>query len=620
MTYEPLIGNQLVFDFVKLVGVKGDGLTIIFDFGVVDDGGTEETVVQPSTGISGKIGWKSARRCDGGSIKCGWMSFLNKDRLIRSGFASSKDKLAVSLSSPWNMTKACDRSFSSKWNECVATDGDELNAPWNNPRKKDKSFISSWKTAKPVDILLSSLWINRLKTLDISSRIPWKKINRKDGSFTFPWVNSMKTIDKSHRTYWGKQLFEEVCKKKYQYPVGNQLILDFTTNINKVDDGDNITFYFHDETYSIRCTQDEPTGARDPFLYIYATKSAERITPKYRVYFIMNSFSLIRTSDSQQIKCTSINIKQDIDSWCWSFNATIPASALPLVNPVSEPVEILATINGHSWLLMVESWRENLSFGKGQYTISGRSTSAELAAPYAPLITGVYDEGMLNTAICEDQLSNTGWDMDWDNYENTWIITANALSFNNSSALKVCQSIAEAVGGRLQTAPNEAKITVVPRLHSLPWEWSDTTADLAISDYVVKQLSREFMPGLSYDAVFVSGTTQGVLCKITREGFAGDNIAPMVTDALMTDVYPATERGRMIIGQSGNWSRETLELPLTASGDLPGLLETGMLVSMTEGTEEWKGQVSSIEVSAGWEARAGLKVRQSVGVERYRGQ
>ena len=73
----------------------------------------------------------------------------------------------------------------------------------------------------------------------------------------------------------------------------------------------------------------------------------------------------------------------------------------------------------------------------------------------------------------------------------------------------------------------------------------------------------------------------------------------------------------MAIGQSGKWSKESLELPLTRSATLPGLLELGQLISMEERGVTWRGQVVGVRISVDF--GRGLRISQQIDVERYRG-
>ncbi len=576
----------------------------------------DEDTQQRLDGSRRGIRWGKLRRLDG-SRSLPWGRRPYRDRTLVLPSQDAPQHLARSNRSPWGATTPL--QLPQTVVPCSAATprpGNKIASPWECPPAKQRTVGSGWKQGKIHDHRLVVPWVNRCRYVDFMRTVPWAHPERTDDTVVAPWINSLHYRDVLHRDYWGRELYARVCYRAYEPMAGNALVFDLDVSLSQVGDGNHLAFYFDQYTYDRRCNQQEPSGWRDN--YIYVKPATWPVTPKLAVYIIMNSASLIRTSDGSAVEVFSMNVKADIESWCWSFSARIPASSLPLVSPVSEPVEVLATINGYSWLIMIESWSESRSFNRGEYTITGRSTSAELAAPYAPIITGTNSSQLTSVQIAEEQLTNTGWTIDFGEYD-SWLVGAGALSYSNTSALKVIQSVAEAIGGRLLTHRQNTQLLVVPRLHSLPWTWSTATPDLSISDYVVRQLSREFLPGISYNSVFVSGEHQGVLCKVSRSGTAGDKAAPMVTDALITDTTPARERGRMVIGRSGNWSRESLALPLTAPADLPGLLEIGMLVGMTEGTEDWRGQVTGVSVSAQWQSGKGIQVAQNIDVERYRG-
>lgn len=504
------------------------------------------------------------------------------------------------------------------WRQVTALSVPETRVPWQAQlRHVQERARLPWREPQAHDRLFHIPWFLRLRHMDERRRLPWQDLIPHDRPVRVPWWAWKPPKDILYRFYWGREIYERICDRAYEPPDGLHVRLNLWQPLSQIGDKDHINFYFDSLSYDLRCKQREPSGWRDN--YFYQRPKPFKHAPEYTVWIIMNDAYLIRTSDNRAVDVYSMSVKADIESWCWTFQATIPAHSLPLVSPVGEPVECLATINGYSWLVMIERWSESRSFARGEYTISGRSVSAELAQPYAPIITGVNESELTSVQVVNEQLENTGWIADFSAFE-SWLIGAGALSYSNSSALKVIQSVAEATGGRVQTHRQEQKLMIVPRLHSLPWTWHEATPDLGISEYVVKQLGREFLPGIAYNAVFVSGENQGVLCKVFRTDRVGEEkAAPMVTNALITDVKPAEAMGRMVIGRSGNWSRETLELPLTRPGDLPGLLEIGMLISMTEANDVWRGQVTGVSVSVQWQGRGGLVVSQSIDVERYRG-
>ncbi|PID76821.1 MAG: hypothetical protein CSB24_04645 [Deltaproteobacteria bacterium] len=534
--------------------------------------------------------------------------------------AKARDK---SARIPWGSFRRLGRVVRSSWQHFTVYDY-QSRVYWSSTLPTDRSLVSGWDTFYPLDYQTRCPWINTLAKIEPEIRLPWQALEPLNRDCRIPW-ECPPPHDKLHRTYWGQEWYERICTQDYHPPKCGEIHFEHHGSSGQIFAPaacQPLDFIHDTSTNDLRCSQREPDGWRDNYYYQpdnpVIKPSTGLVTPKYLVLYTMNTATLIRVKGGLPVPVFSMNISTDLDSWCWSFTAQISADGLPLVDPTAEPVEVLATINGYSWRFMVESWTEKKGFNQAEYTITGRSPSAELAAPYAPLSTGVTGSTLTSVQIADQQLANTGWTIDFGDFE-SWLVPAGAFSWNNAAPLKVIQAVAEAAGGRIQTHREQSRLMVRPRLRSLPWKWPGMGFDLAISDYVVRQLSREFMPGVSYNAVFVSGTACGVLCKVYREGTAGDKAAPMVTDALLTDTIPCRSRGRMIIGRSGNWSRETLELPLTAPGKLPGLLETGMLVEMEEGGVKWQGQVAGVAVSAGWQQAGGLTVNQNIKVERYRG-
>ncbi|PIE72299.1 MAG: hypothetical protein CSA20_08525 [Deltaproteobacteria bacterium] len=612
--YEPPVGVALQLAHETLLLDINRDIDIVLDFG----GTAVAWLPTPCVGNRKSVGWKSLQGTPGGtkSVAAPWTKYLLRDRnaIIHSNQAERVVQYQCCL--PWGTTGQVDRRNRVSWMAALPENGYRVQTNWSALTKEDVSLSGIWGDAASIDSACVFPWINTLVKGDFASHFLWGSTKEINNRVVNPWRNTTPVKDLLHRVYWGKELYERICLREYTAPVGWDLDFILDTPLTQTDDKTHIRLRFDQMSYDLRCNQQEPSGWRDN--YIRVPVATWPITPTLLVYYVMNSATLIRTSDNTEIPVLGMSVKADIDSWCWRFSATIPEAALPLVTPESGPVEVMATINGYSWLIMIESWKESVSFNSHKFDVSGRSTSAELAAPYAPAVSGVYEDTITSIQITEDQLLNTGWTIGWGDIPG-WLVDGGAFSYQNWTALKVVQAVAEAAGGRIQTARNAAELEVVRRLHSLPWTWSSATPDLSISDYVTKQLTRSFVPGVAYNAVFVSGQNQGVLAKVYRQGTAGDEVARMVTDALITDVEPARERGRMVIGRSGSWSKEALTLPLTAPADLPGLLEIGMLISMSEGSQIWRGQVAGVGVSARWDIREGLKVDQVIDVERYRG-
>ena len=611
MVYEPPIGSSITLDF-RPGYVRPDGGAVLLNFGV-------DVVVppepQPVRPVGTRISWQRLRRVDR-PTRAAWDSTDHLGHTLRQPVRQVGEQLGRAVRSPWSgTTPVRPGSIRVGWS-ALEHQGRLARAPWINLDPSARTYRAPWGAPDPRDHALSIPWWGGEGTrTDETLRSGWREFPAVDRPIVVPWINTLHPRDPLHRNFWGRELYARICLRKYEPQPGGSLDFNLVVPLSRVDDGDHIHFRFDQLVYDLRCTQREPSGWRDNYLYQRPPMGSWPVSPKLKVWRTMNTAQMSRLSDNAPVEVFSLDLSADIDSWCWSFTARVPAASLPLVMPLDAPVAVEADINGYKWIVLIESWSESHSFARREYTIRGRSRSAMLAEPYAPARADSNEQATLARQLAEAELLNTGWTLDWGLVD--WLVGTGALSYSNATPLKVIQQIAEAAGGRIISHRMEKQLIALPRLHSLPWTWGVATPDLGISDWVVRQLSREFQPNVAFNAVFVSGESQGVLCKVVRTGTAGDLLAPMVTDALITDVEPARERGRMIIGQSGRWSKEQLELPLTRTGSLPGLLEIGQLISMEERGQTWRGQVVGVKVSADFSS--GFKVSQNIDVERYRG-
>ena len=107
--------------------------------------------------------------------------------------------------------------------------------------------------------------------------------------------------------------------------------------------------------------------------------------------------------------------------------------------------------------------------------------------------------------------------------------------------------------------------------------------------------------------------SQGVQALVKRTGTAGEVQAALVSDSLITATAAASERGRIILAENGNWSKYQISLPLMTSGTEPGLILPGSLLQVTT----WKAQVSGTSITAKRQSGGGLSVRQNLEIERW---
>ncbi len=113
----------------------------------------------------------------------------------------------------------------------------------------------------------------------------------------------------------------------------------------------------------------------------------------------------------------------------------------------------------------------------------------------------------------------------------------------------------------------------------------------------------------AYNRVFVSGQDVGVLGQVTRAGTAGNVLAPMVVDRLITEVAAARQRGLDVLADTGHQIEVSLRLPVLAE---TGVIQPGAFVEYQDGTVTRLGIVRATHIEAGMP-----EVLQTLGVQGY---
>ncbi len=337
--------------------------------------------------------------------------------------------------------------------------------------------------------------------------------------------------------------------------------------------------------------------------------------PVLKVYFVSHSVEVVRLPGREPIPLKSIQLAIDVDSWAWGFSASLPGTALELIEPTAlGPVEIEITINGVTWVMLVEGYDIHREFGSTQLSVRGRSTAAWLAEPYAPKRSFAPTVPFTARQLAENELTRpglmTGFPLDWRLTD--WLVPAGAVSFEELSPMAVINRIAQSAGGFVNAHPHLKQLAVQPRYPEAPWRWASLTPDVLLPVDVVKTLNLRWQEKPAYNAVTVCGEREGIIAQVRRAGTAGDMPATMVVDSLITHADAARSRGISILSDTGKQALVTLELPM-----LPelGLLNPGLMLEIGAGSTAWRGLVRSTQVSAQW--NESLSVRQSIELERH---
>ena len=337
------------------------------------------------------------------------------------------------------------------------------------------------------------------------------------------------------------------------------------------------------------------------------------VVPVRRVYMIINDTSLWRVNGMLEVRGVSMSMSLDSDSWAWSFSASLPGASLALVQPDSsgDPVELEARVNGTAYRFLAESIGRERTFESSRVTVRGRSKSAWLDAPYAPVQTFSASAARTAQQLMADVLTQNGvgigWDIDWQLED--WLVPGGAWSTQGAYIAALGQ-IAAAAGGYLQPHRTEQILRAVHRYPVSPWDWlTDVTPDFELPSAVTSREGIEWADKARYDRVWIAGAAGGVLGRVTRAGTAGELLAPMVSDPLMTHGDAVRQRGRAVLGDVGRQALVSLRLPVLEE---TGVIEPGKFVSYVDGEGTRLGIVRSTSVEVG-----SLEVWQSIGVETH---
>jgi hypothetical protein len=337
------------------------------------------------------------------------------------------------------------------------------------------------------------------------------------------------------------------------------------------------------------------------------------IVPVKRTYVTINNIALRRVEGDVAIPTYAFQMALDVDSWTWSWSASVLADALALVQPGSdgEPIEVEALVNGVPYRLYAEGVSSQRQFGQARIAIKGRGKAAMLDAPYAPSLNFGNTQARTGQQLMTDVLMvngvGIGWAVDWNLTD--WLVPGNTWT-HQGAYIGAVAAIAQAAGGYVQPHDTAQMLRILPRYPVAPWSWAaEVTPDFELPSDVVAVEGIDWTRKADYNRVFVSGVANGVLGQVTRAGTAGNSVAPMVTDALITHADAARQRGLAILSDTGQQARVTLTLPVLAE---TGLIKPGQFVRYLDGGQSRLGLVRS--TSLAWSRP---KLRQTIAVETH---
>jgi hypothetical protein len=461
--------------------------------------------------------------------------------------------------SPWREGRPIMSERGARWRLGAIADRGE-HAPWGRyERHIDERATGKWGRSRIADDAAASPWGRYERRINPAKLAPWGKAIAKDRRLLAPW-GRLRALD--------LQPMHAVFAKSARRDLLQWVPWTRYSRILQPGWG--------------AVTPPGPTP--DP--------NGTWIVPIKQVYIVLNESTLVRVSDNAVIPTLKLSLNLEANSWAWGWTATVPYSALPLIE---RGTEVQAAVNGVVVRLMVESLTRSRTFGKDTLSLKGRGRNALLDVDR--LNFGNLAASRTAQQLAYDALLDNGvpleWAIDWGLTD--WLVPAGAWTLKGSR-IDAIKAIAEAAGGYVQPHNTDQVLRVLHRYPTAPWDWAGVTPDYELPTAVVTQEGIEWVSKPAYNRVFVAGTGQGVTGQITRAGTAGDLVAEMVTDALTTHIDAASQRGRAVLSDTGDQALVTLRLPVLEE---TGLIVPGKFVRYVDGSVLRIGLVRSISVDVG---------------------
>ena len=412
-------------------------------------------------------------------------------------------------------------------------------------------------------------------------RMPWLHLRRADAAERAPWLTYAAHLQAPGRMPWGRN---RPSNLPIRMPSGARRPLD--------------------SGWAVVISPGVPGPQGDEPIII----------PILRAYIMLHDISVTRVSDGIAIPVRGLQLALDVDTPSWTFSATLlgpDAVDAVRADASGNPVILQAAIDGNVWLLVVEDWSEDRSFGQRAVQCRGRGTSALLSQPYQLPTSGSTTSDMTMQQVLNAHLPiGSGWTIVWATGTPDWLVPAGAWSWADQSPLAAMQAAASGAGLVLLPDTLAQTLTVQQRYPVLPWAFDAATPLITVPDAAITALQRRNAPPSQANAAMVSGgNIGGVLARVYRSGSAGDMALAQVQHPLITHTDAARLLGaRLLAGQHQQPDVRSITMPL---GGAIALGTPGKLLQATIGGAVTRGIVNAVQVSAATNQRT-VTVRQTL--------
>ena len=294
--------------------------------------------------------------------------------------------------------------------------------------------------------------------------------------------------------------------------------------------------------------------------------------PNRNGWYILNSLSVNRLDNGEKINVLDGNYSTDRSRWCWSYGLTVPASEITKLEPIAgQPVILKIVVNGFEHHMMLENRSRSRRFAQETYSLSGRSQTALLDAPYAPTRSFLQENERTARQLCQAELDrvNSNVQLNWQLIDElSWILPVNSLSYSNLTPL-----------------------TIKPKYKKTFWD------SIAIADYdrlipmsLTKDQSTDYELYPDYNGITLSNDQTGLTGQVKRTGTSADTLLETLNSPLFT-VESMGAFGKAQLAKAGMVETHSLVMPISAE---VGECAPGELIAFNA---DWWGIDDSVNVS-----------------------
>lgn len=331
--------------------------------------------------------------------------------------------------------------------------------------------------------------------------------------------------------------------------------------------------------------------------------------PNQNWWYILNSLSVTRLDNDAEILVYDGNYRTDRSSWAWSYTLTVPNTEIAKLEPIyGQPVILKIMVNGHEHHMLLENRTRSRNFGNITYTLTGRSQTALLDAPYAPLRSFLQENERTSVQLAQAELDRVFSDtvLNWQLIDDLgWIVVNNSLSYSNLAPIAAIKLITESGGGFIYSEKGSNTLSIKPLYKKTFWDaLTVDDYDRLVPNSLVISQSTDYELYPDYNGITLTNDRTGKQGQVKRTGTAADVLLPPENNPLF-DVMSMGAFGKAKLAKAGMIETHTLTMPISAE---VGECAPGEVFAFNA---QWWGIVESVSVSF-----SHAKVNQTVKVER----